>query len=217
MSPRQAAPWKQRSSIDPVVWHPPPAPPRSRRQDRPTLPPVRLIPVNGLGPETVVVDADGYLLTGLDGGRILRVRSDGREITEVANTGGRPLGIALLPGGGLIVGDAYRGLLRVSSGGDVEMLADRVNGEPFEFCKDVAVAADGTVEVLLDGLQFANGVALGPDQAAVFVAETGNYRLTRYWLDGPKAGTAEPLLTGLPGYPWGLALGSDGRLWVALA
>lgn len=244
----------RRSSIEPVVWQPPAAPPRSRRQDRPTLPPVRLIPVNGLGPEAVVVDAEGYLLTGLDGGRILRVRGDGREIFEVANTGGRPLGLALLPGGGLVVADAYRGLLRVSrDGGDVELLADQIDGQPFEFCKDVAVASDGTVyfsdgsrrfglhewkaellehsgtgrllrrrpdgtlEVLVDGLQFANGVALSPDEGSVFVAETGNFQIVRYWLAGPKAGTAETLVTGLPGYPWGMALGSDGRLWVAVA
>jgi sugar lactone lactonase YvrE len=243
----------RRSSIEPVVWHPPAAPPRSRRADRPTLPPLRLIPVNGLGPESVVVDPDGYLLTGLDGGRILRVRSDGREITEVANTAGRPLGLAQLPDGGLVVADAYRGLLRVSRDGDVELLADRVDGQPFEFCKSVAVASDGTVyfsdgsrrfglhewkaeliehsgtgrllcrrpdgaiEVLVDGLQFANGVAVSPDEESVFVAETGSFQIIRYWLSGPRAGTSDTLTASLPGYPWGLSRGSDGRLWVAMA
>ncbi len=34
---------------------------------------------------------------------------------------------------------------------------------------------DGSVELLLDGLQFANGVALAPDESFVVVAETGAY------------------------------------------
>jgi sugar lactone lactonase YvrE len=42
------------------------------------------------------------------------------------------------------------------------------------------------VDVLLDDLQFANGVLLVPD--AVVVAETGGYRLTRFWLTGARAG-----------------------------
>src|SRR5438445_3892212 len=203
----------RRSSINPIVWHPPPAPPQARRRDRPTLPALHLFQVNGLGPEDVVVDSAGYLLTGVDGGRILRLSADGREIVEVADTGGRPLGISCLPGGALVVCDAYRGLLRVEPDTrTVELLADRADGESMQFCKSVAVAADGTayftdasrrfglhewkaellehsgtgrllcrdpdgtVRVLLDGLQFANGVALSPDETAVMVAETGNFQ-----------------------------------------
>jgi sugar lactone lactonase YvrE len=210
--------------------------------------------VNGLGPEDVVVGSDGYLLTGVDGGRILRLSADGRHIAEVANTGGRPLGIGFLPGGALIVCDAYRGLLRVRPDtGSIELLADHVDGEPMRFCKSVAVAADGTayftdasrrfglhewkadllehsgtgrllcrrpdgtVRVLLDGLQLANGVALSPDARAVIVAETGHFRLVRYWLDGTQAGRSDVLTRDLPGYPWGISLGSDGRVWVAIA
>lgn len=37
----------------------------------------------------------------------------------------------------------------------------------------------GTPEVLLEGLQFANGVALAPDESFLAVAESGAYRLTR--------------------------------------
>jgi sugar lactone lactonase YvrE len=243
-----------RSPISPVVWHPPAASPSARGRGRPTLPPLRLLPVNGLGPEKVVVAADGYLLAGLDGGRILRLRPDGREIFEVADTGGRPLGMAILPGGALAVCDAYRGLLRVDPRtGEVELLTDRVNGEPMQFCKSAAAAGDGTVyftdasrrfglhewkaellehsgtgrllcrrpdgsaEVLLDGLQFATGVALTPDGQAVVVAETGNFQLIKYWLDGPRAGTSEVFARRLPGYVWDVALGSDSRLWVAMA
>ncbi|MFD0360001.1 SMP-30/gluconolactonase/LRE family protein [Nocardia sp. GCM10030253] len=74
----------------------------------------------------------------------------------------------------------------------------------------------GTVETLLDGLQFANGVVLSPDRSCVVVAETGAYRVSRYWLTGPKAGTHDYLIENLPGFPDNMGLGSDGLVWITL-
>lgn len=69
---------------------------------------------------------------------------------------------------------------------------------------------------LLKGLNFANGVALNPDQTYVLVAETGSYRVLRYWLRGPKTGQVEPFIEALPGFPDNLTTGRDGRYWLAL-
>jgi sugar lactone lactonase YvrE len=69
---------------------------------------------------------------------------------------------------------------------------------------------------LLDGLHFANGVAVSPDQSHVLVVETGAYRILRVWLTRAKAGLAEPLLEALPGFPDNLTRGREGRYWVAL-
>ncbi|WP_405163988.1 SMP-30/gluconolactonase/LRE family protein [Nocardia sp. NBC_01499] len=74
----------------------------------------------------------------------------------------------------------------------------------------------GKVETLLDNLHFANGVVLAPDRSCVIVAETGSYRLSRYWLTGPKAGTHDRLIENLPGFPDNLGLGSDGLVWITL-
>ncbi|WP_375476660.1 SMP-30/gluconolactonase/LRE family protein [uncultured Jatrophihabitans sp.] len=74
----------------------------------------------------------------------------------------------------------------------------------------------GAVETLLDGLQFANGVVLAPDRSCVLVAQTGAFCVTRYWLTGPNAGTADTLIDNLPGSPDNMALGSDGLVWVSL-
>ncbi len=74
----------------------------------------------------------------------------------------------------------------------------------------------GAVETLIDGLQFGNGVVLAPDGSCVVVAETGGYRITRYWLTGPQAGTHDVLIDNLPGFPDNMALGSDGLIWVSL-
>lgn len=75
----------------------------------------------------------------------------------------------------------------------------------------------GTPEVLLADLQFANGVALAPDESFLVVAETGARRLTRYWLTGPCAGRSGAFAADLPGYPDNISLGPDRAFWVALA
>ena len=71
---------------------------------------------------------------------------------------------------------------------------------------------DGAVEVLVEGLQFANGVALTEDFLAV--AQTGLYCVDRVWL---KDGTHEPWITNLPAFPDNISEGDDGLVWVTMA
>ncbi|MFI6055846.1 SMP-30/gluconolactonase/LRE family protein [Streptomyces violascens] len=81
----------------------------------------------------------------------------------------------------------------------------------------VRLVPGGEPQVLLDGLQFANGVALAPDASFVMVAETGARRLTRLWLTGPDAGRHDTLADGLPGFPDNVSRSPGGGFWVALA
>ena len=74
----------------------------------------------------------------------------------------------------------------------------------------------GPVRVLLDGLYFANGVALARNEDFVLVNETYRYRILRYWLKGPRAGTSEVFLDALPGFPDGVSANRQGVFWVAL-
>jgi sugar lactone lactonase YvrE len=74
----------------------------------------------------------------------------------------------------------------------------------------------GKTGVLLKGMQFANGVALGPDEAFVLVNETGNYRIVRYWLKGEKTGSSDIFAGNLPGFPDNITFNGSGRFWVAL-
>lgn len=76
---------------------------------------------------------------------------------------------------------------------------------------------DGTVEVVLDGLAFANGVALSRDEDFVAVAETAGRTVVRRWLTGERAGMRDLLCQDLPGYPDNIARGSDGLIWVTIA
>lgn len=74
---------------------------------------------------------------------------------------------------------------------------------------------DGTVEEVLDGLTFANGVTLvGDDQ--LWVAESGTYSLHRVWRTGPRAGRSELVTDGLPGFPDNLTTDDDGTVWAPL-
>jgi len=70
--------------------------------------------------------------------------------------------------------------------------------------------------VLLDNLYFANGVALSSNEDFVLVNETYRYRITRYWLKGPKAGTSDTFIDNLPGFPDGVSSNREGIFWVAL-
>lgn len=75
--------------------------------------------------------------------------------------------------------------------------------------------ADQTT-VLLDGLNFANGVAVSENADFVLVNETGTYRVIRYWLKGTRAGEHEVFVDNLPGIPDGISTGTNGIFWLAL-
>lgn len=75
----------------------------------------------------------------------------------------------------------------------------------------------GETDMLLNGLYFANGVALSMNEDFVLVNETGRYRVTRYWLKGEKAGTSDIFIDNLPGFPDGISSNGNGTFWLALA
>lgn len=74
----------------------------------------------------------------------------------------------------------------------------------------------GDATVLVDGLDFANGVAIADDDRYLLIAETGSYRILRHWLQGPDAGITEVVLDNLPGFPDNINRGLDGRFWIGL-
>ncbi|MET3960218.1 sugar lactone lactonase YvrE [Marmoricola sp. OAE513] len=214
--------------------------------------PLRIVPVPAHGTEDVLVGPDGTVYTGTADGDLHALAPDGSS-RIVGTTGGRPLGLELLPDGRLLVCDAHHGLLAVDPrDGELETLVDSFDGRPLVFCNNAAVAtngdiwfsdsstlfgiedwrkdfarntrtgrllvrrADGSVELVLDGLAFSNGVALAADESYVAVAETVARTVVRWWLTGPRAGERDLLCSDLPGYPDNIARGSDGLIWVTL-
>ena len=216
----------------------------------------QVIPVPAFGCEDVAVATggpdQGSVFTGTEDGSIWRIRPDG-SVDRVAQTGGRPLGIEYAADGRLVVCDTTCGLLRVDpASGEVELLADSVDGTPILVCNNAAIATDGTIwfsdssavhplerwkddflqvtrtgrlvrrdpdgdlEVVMEGLAFANGVALSADESFVVVAESSTRQVARHWITGDRAGERDFLVRDLPGYPDNAARGSDGLFWVAL-
>jgi sugar lactone lactonase YvrE len=76
--------------------------------------------------------------------------------------------------------------------------------------------ASRSTRLLTDGLQFANGVAVGPGGEYVLVTETGRYRVWRYWLAGPRAGTQDIFIENLPGFPDNITWNGRDTFWLAL-
>lgn len=244
-----------RAGVEPVAWHPPTAPPETglfAPNDRLDGAQQWKLPT-GRGPEDVAVDGDGRVVTGGDDGRLWRFDGHGRP-TELAHTGGRPLGVEVLDDGRFLVCDSRRGLLRVDETGRVEVLADTALGRPLLVCNNSAVGRDGVVyftdssarftlddhrldllehsgtgrllrmdphsgemDLLADGLQFANGVGLSGDESYLIVAETGAYRIRRVELTGPRVGTVSVWADNLPGIPDNVtSQTAAGVFWVAL-
>jgi len=242
--------------IEPVAWDAPEAPAlEGRYAVNEQLAALRRVGRGvGVGPEDVAVDGRGNVFVGYEDGRIVRFSPGGETHAVLADTGGRPLGMALDAEGRLVVCDGYKGLLRVSMDGSIEVLATAAGGVPFGFTNDLDIARDGAIyfsdassrfgpamkarddllehrghgrlmvhdpatgatTVLLDGLQFANGVALAPGGGSVLVAQTGAYDVLRYWLRGPKAGTHETFIGKLPGIPDGISSNGRDTYWLAL-
>jgi sugar lactone lactonase YvrE len=127
--------------IYPVRWQPPPVDPLP---DVPAAP-VTVVPVPGDEPEDVVADADGQIWTGLVDGRIVRIPPGGAPIV-VADTGRRPLGMHVARDSRILVCDSPGGLLALDpDSGQLEVLADSVDGRKLMFCSNVTETSDGTI------------------------------------------------------------------------
>jgi sugar lactone lactonase YvrE len=129
-------------AIDPESWTPP-------RLARPSanegLADVQLLEAMLPAPEAVTFDGVGRIVTGLLDGRVVRFTPNADDVTVVAETGGRPLGLKFDTGGRLIVADATRGLLAIGPEGQVETLATEHDGQTFGLVDDLDVGKDGAV------------------------------------------------------------------------
>lgn len=153
------------------------------------------------------LDPEGNLVVADLHGPHVRVHATGR-IERLPTLAGSPQGTAGVAVGrdGVVYYGAHTE--RYADSDDLEaflsMLAARPTSELRAFDP-----ATGRERTLVEGLLLPVGVELSADEDFVAVAEFFAYRVTRYWIRGPKAGTSDHLVANLPGMVDGLA--SDGR------
>ena len=79
----------------------------------------------------------------------------------------------------------------------------------------------GETRLVAEGFNFIDGVLydLHPGQSreqSVLVSQTASFKLTRFYLKGPKAGRAEIVIDGLPGMADGIDRDEQGNIWTGL-
>lgn len=151
---------------------------------------------------------------------IQRVTRDGRVRVLVDSFQGRTIeyadDLALSADGKIYFSDASSKFGAYKQGGTYEasildMIEHGGHGRIFEF--DIA---SGSISIIADGLNFANGVAVSSDGQYLLYNETGHYRVWRHWLNGPRKGQREVIIENLPGFPDNINNGLQGRFWIGL-
>lgn len=170
-----------------------------------------------LGLET---DSDGSFITANAYSGIQRVSPDGSVTTLLDEVDGQPLAyaddLAIASDGTVYFSEAstrfgarqYQGTFE---GSLLDIMEHGASGQVIAFSPDT-----GDAHVIINDLNFANGVAVSTDQAYLLVAETGSYRILRHWLKGPRSGKTEVLIDNLPGFPDNINNGLHGRFWIGL-
>jgi hypothetical protein len=79
----------------------------------------------------------------------------------------------------------------------------------------------GATRLIAEGHHFINGVLHdlhpgAPREQSVLVTQTSRFRLTRFYVAGPKAGRAEVVLDGLTGMDDGMDRDEEGRIWLSM-
>jgi sugar lactone lactonase YvrE len=116
---------------------------------------LRTISLPGHGPEDVVIDCYGNLVTGLADGRIVRTDPDKGTTEVITAVRGRPLGLEALPDGRLLICDSPNGLLEFDeSNSRLRTLIDCIDGEALPFCSNVAAGPDGTLYLSVSTMRY---------------------------------------------------------------
>ena len=192
-------------------------------------------------PECVTVHPlDGSIWAGGEAGQIYRIAPDGGAPEEIANTGGFVLGVAIAPDGSWLAAcDTKQGcvwrldlttrrLTKFASGiaipnhlcftADGRRLFVSDSGAFGKICgKIYCFDEQGRGGIWHEGpFSFANGIALAPDEKALFVCCTWRYGVERIAIDSKGGAGARSIYAELPrSLPDGLTFAADGALIVA--
>jgi len=141
--------------------------------------------------------------------KILTDSYDGERITYADD-------VAIAANGMIYFSDASSKFGAMKSGGSyqaslLDILEHGGHGRVYRYDPE-----NDKTTVVLDGLNFANGVAVSEDQSYLLINETASYRVWRFWLSGPEAGRREIIIDNLPGFPDNINNGRNGQFWIGL-
>ncbi|MDH3533149.1 MAG: SMP-30/gluconolactonase/LRE family protein [Gammaproteobacteria bacterium] len=171
-------------------------------------------------PLGIEADADGSLVVANAFIGLQRITADASVTTLLDAVGGRPLvyadDVAIAADGTIYFSEASTKFGAEQYGGTyaaslLDIMEHGAHGRVIEYRADA-----GTARVIVDDLNFANGVAISADQNYLLIAETGSYRILKHWLRGPAAGKTEVLIDNLPGFPDNINNAVSGGFWVGL-
>jgi sugar lactone lactonase YvrE len=170
-------------------------------------------------PLGIEADADGSLVVANAFIGLQRVDRDG-TVTTLFGGEDAPVfanNLAIAPDGVIYFTEASRKFGALSFGDTMEATLYDVmehGGHGRVIAYDPAT---GQSTVLLDGLAYANGIAISEAGDFLLIVEMNEYRILKYWLDGPRQGTREVLIDNLPGFGDNLKTGLNGRFWLGFA
>lgn len=151
---------------------------------------------------------------------LMRIRDGVAELVLTQTDDGVPIlyanSLDIAPDGMIYLSDSSTrfGALAVGSTLDasyLEILEHRSSGRIIRFDP-----ATGEAVTVLDGISFANGLAVGGDGAWLLFVETGTYALRKLWIAAPREGDVEDVLTNLPGFPDNLKRDAAGGFLLGL-
>lgn len=157
--------------------------------------------VAGIGLFAVAPDRSIRKLADETGRTPFRLRDDSRLMT--------PCDLTILPDGRIVFTDNS---FRYDAGAWLsEAMELRANGRILVFDPRW-----GRTMTLLNRLFFPTGICVAADGKSFLFSELWRCRISRYWLEGPHAGTTEIVADALPGCPANINPASDGGYWVAI-
>jgi len=165
----------------------------------------RIFAQTGGVPLGIEFDANGNLIVADAHKGLLSIAPDGTVTTLTDRVNDTPIlyadDVDIAPNGIIYFSDASTKFGAKANGSTLEASLLEI----FEHGKTGRILAydprdKQTYEIAAD-ISFANGVAVAPDGQSILYNETGEYRVMRLYIDGPRLGETEELLSNLPGFP----------------